>query len=69
MLTSSKSRHVFWCPPGMLLQDQTAVGGWYFWDEVGGLGGGPYLTEKAAIDGLDAYVRQLNAPELWEEYE
>ena len=32
---------------------------WYFWDEAGLLGGGPYPTEKACMVALEKYADQL----------
>ena len=58
-LTSANYDHVFWAPPGTLLQGQTLSGGWYFWDEVGGFTG-PYATEKECFTTLTDYVHHLN---------
>ena len=35
-------------------------GGWYFTDETENFGGGPYLTEKEAIEELNKYAKRLN---------
>lgn len=35
-------------------------GGWYFVDEAEDFGGGPYLTEKEAIEQLNQYVTWLH---------
>jgi len=60
LLKSPNNQHVFWAPQGALVQDQTLHQGWFFWDEVGLLGGGPYVSEAAAIKALQAYAVQLH---------
>lgn len=35
-------------------------GGWYFTDETENFGGGPYSTEKEAIEELNKYAEWLN---------
>ena len=36
-------------------EDRPFAPGWYFWDEVGYVGGGPYETEEEANKQLDSY--------------
>lgn len=38
---------------------QKEDGQWYFWDECGLEGGGPYLTKILAQEGLQRYADQL----------
>lgn len=59
MQISTRSQHVFYASPGEKLEDTTSPGGWYYWDEAGLLGGGPFATEDEAIAALDAYARNL----------
>lgn len=42
------------------LQDQFVKTGYYFWDEAGMIGGGPYATEKLAKQMLDDYAKTLD---------
>lgn len=57
-LESQHFEHIFWCPKGTCLEDSvTERDGWYFWDEVGHLGGGPYDTEQEAQRQLVEYCR------------
>lgn len=57
----SKHKHVFWCPKGTDLDGTPSkVDGWYFWDETGQLGGGPYPTEGEAHASLGRYSAELN---------
>lgn len=37
--------------------------GFYFWDETGQLGGGPYPTDHEAVTKLEQYAEFLNRPE------
>ncbi len=39
--------------------DEVLPPGWYFWDEVGLLGGGPYATEQECRERLSAYGKSL----------
>ena len=61
MITSNNSRHVFWLPPGALMHGEDMLGGWYFWDESEQLGGGPYGTERQALDALGSYAEEYLA--------
>lgn len=49
----------FVCSSGEEIQGHYAWPGWYFWDEVGLLGGGPYSTKDEARRKLNEYC--LNA--------
>jgi hypothetical protein len=51
---------VWYVPPGSLYEDKSMEGGWYFCDETENFGGGPYLTEKEAIEELNKYAAWLN---------
>lgn len=53
---------VFYNPPDNYLQEENTPEGWYFWDEVGLLGGGAYKTEQEAIEALDKYAEWLQGP-------
>jgi len=66
-LKSGETSNVFWAPPGMLCQNDTLIGGWYFWDEVGQLGGGPFHTESTAIGELRKYAQSLNQDKRMDE--
>lgn len=61
-LVSSTNKHVFWCPKGTKLQanpEPSKRDGWYFWDEAGQLGGGPYDSEVEADHHLMRYVEEV----------
>ncbi len=58
---SEKNDHVFCVRKKGWLQNHKVKEGWYFWDETGMLGGGPYATEKLANEMLSEYANQLNA--------
>jgi len=60
-IQSSKSDHVYWFPPGSAsIEEETTIGGgWFFADEAGLLSG-PYDSEQTAIDHLNDYARFLN---------
>jgi len=60
MIQSTHSRHIYYILPGALVEDKTMAGGWYFIDEAETIGGGPYATEKEAIDKLNEYACELN---------
>jgi hypothetical protein len=63
MLNSTKHDHVFWAPYGAscgVNDGETTRQGWYFWDEAGQLGGGPYETEDLAAEALSRYAMSLD---------
>lgn len=60
MIQSTHSKHVYYVPPGTLYEGKSLEGGWYFTDETENFGGGPYSTEKEAIDELNKYATWLN---------
>ena len=60
MIQSKHNNNVWYVFPGAILEDKTLEGGWYFVDETQGFGGGPYLTEKVAIEELNTYARYLS---------
>lgn len=62
----TRTNDIFWCPKGTDLDDTPSrADGWYFWDEVGQLGGGPYPTENEAVASFGRYCAELRgeAPE------
>jgi hypothetical protein len=60
MIKSVYNKNVFWSPAGTQTEmDGPLAGGWYFWDEAGLIGGGPYLSEQMAIDALSRYARDV----------
>ena len=64
MIESRNFKNVFWAPQGTYIEpyfksNNTLDEGWYFWDVVGLLGGGPYPTEKEAAAKLDLYAAEL----------
>ena len=65
MIDSMNFKHVFWVPQGTYYKSEGFGNdyldeGWYFWDEAGLLGGGPYKTEEYASEKLDEYAKSLN---------
>ena len=42
---------------GGSLQEMDSPAGWYWWDEAGLLGGGPYPDKETAERSLDNYVK------------
>ena len=60
MINSRNFEHVVWVPQGTSYESDSLNEGWYFWDEIGNLGGGPYKTEKEAVDKLNEYAASLN---------
>ncbi len=63
MIQSKHNKHIWYVPPGSLYEKKTLEGGWYFVDETESFGGGPYSTEKEAIDELNKYAAWLNRSE------
>lgn len=61
---SKKNKHVFCVRKKGWLQGQKVKEGWYFWDEAGLLGSGPYATEKLASEALGEYAKQLDQPQV-----
>ena len=59
MLNSHLYPHIVWFADGTRMEDDDLKEGWYFWDESGMLGGGPYGTELDAADQLNLYCRQV----------
>ena len=59
MFSSYLYKHVVWFAKGSLIEDEVLDEGWYFWDESGMLGGGPYPTEVDAADQLKLYCYQV----------
>ena len=59
-LNSDMNPHVFWSPFGALCENTRLKEGWYFWDEAGLLGGGPYHSEQQAINELNKYESALD---------
>ncbi len=65
-IMTAKNGQTFWCPKGTDLDGMPSkVSGWYFWDETGQLGGGPYPTESEAVASFGRYIAELRgeAPE------
>lgn len=60
MIQSRTNKHVWYIFPGALSEGKNMAGGWYFTDETENFGGGPYSTEKEAIDELNRYAAWLN---------
>jgi hypothetical protein len=61
MIKSNHSEHVWYIPPGTLIENKTWVGGWYFVDEAEQFDPTPHATEREALDALNEYAAQLNA--------
>jgi len=61
VLNSTNYRYIFWLPSGAHVQGQDCFEGWYFWDECGLIGGGPFATELLALDALRDYNRRISA--------
>ena len=61
MYQSRNDSKVYWFPQGAYhdANEPELQEGWYFYDEVDDLGGGPYSTERMAIDGLTRYCEAL----------
>jgi len=59
MIQSKHEKCVWYVPPGFLCEGKSMEGGWYFTDETENFGGGPYLTEKEAIEQLYKYAKWL----------
>lgn len=61
--TSKLNKHVFYSQNAQRLDDSGRLfqAGWYFWDEVGLLGNGPYQSEQDAINGLKDYAENCLA--------
>ena len=59
MIQSRHNKHVWYLPPGSLCEGKTMEGGWYFVDETDNFGGGPYTSEKEAIEELNKYAEWL----------
>jgi len=60
MIQSRHNKHVWHVPTGSLYEGKSLAGGWYFTDETESFGGGPYSTEKEAIEELNKYAAWLN---------
>ena len=60
MIQSKHNKYVYYVFPGALNEGKSMEGGWYFIDEAEDFGGGPYLTEKVAIEELNKYATWLN---------
>lgn len=56
------TKTVFYNPINNNIQEENKPEGWYFWDELGLLGGGPYKTEEEAIEALNKYAEWLEGP-------
>lgn len=63
MIQSTHNRHVLYVFPGSLNEGKSMEGGWYFTDETENFGGGPYSTEKEAIEELNKYAEWLTGGE------
>jgi len=61
VLHSVNFRYIFWLPSGANLQGAERFEGWYYWNECGLLGGGPYATELLALEALRDYNRRNSA--------
>ena len=59
MIQSKHDKHVWYVFPGEMVEGKTMEGGWYFIDETESFGGGPYTSEKEAIESLNKYVVYL----------
>lgn len=60
MIQSRHNRCIWYVLPGAMYEKKSMEGGWYFTDETENFGGGPYLTEKEAIEELNKYAKRLN---------
>jgi hypothetical protein len=60
MIQSRHEKCVWYVFPGALYEGKSMAGGWYFTDETESFGGGPYVTEKEAIEELNKYAVWLN---------
>lgn len=52
-------KYVFYVPEKIAIQAEDVEQGWYFWDETGVIGGGPYPNEKVCIERFDVYGEYL----------
>jgi len=59
MIQSRHEKCVWYVFPGAMMEKKSMEGGWYFTDETENFGGGPYLTEKEAIEELNKYAAWL----------
>jgi len=59
MFDSPAYHNVFWAPAGTTIQDRVLYAGWYWWDEVGLLGGGPFPTDQLANEDMTKYMEKL----------
>ncbi len=62
-MTDSDDRYFVYFPEGT--EDdlgQPVNSGWYFWDEAGLLGWGPYDTKEQAREGLNEYCEVVLRP-------
>lgn len=60
-MIESTFQNIIWFPDGAWVQGRTIRGGWYFWDEVGLLGAGPYSSELDAKSAFDKFCEWLNS--------
>lgn len=60
MIQSRHNKYVWYVFPGASNEGKSMEGGWYFTDETENFGGGPYSTEKEAIEELNKYAEWLN---------
>lgn len=64
MIQSRHNRCIWYVFPGAMIEGKSLEGGWYFTDETENFGGGPYSTEKEAIDELNRYAAWLNTGDI-----
>jgi hypothetical protein len=57
VIQSQENKYVFRLIEAYEIQGSMRAPGWYYWDEAGQLGGGPYQDEDAAIVALNYYYR------------
>jgi hypothetical protein len=60
MIQSRHEKCIWYVFPGSKYESKSMEGGWYFTDETENFGGGPYSTEKEAIEELNKYAAWLN---------
>ena len=53
-------KNIFLVTHTTVIEDRVCQPGWYFWDETGGLGGGPYFSVDDAEKGLSNYCKWLD---------
>ncbi len=59
MTENEIEKHVFYVDQTKTIQDRVCEPGYYFWDEAGLLGYGPYQTKEECIFSLNSYANWL----------